>query len=238
MGRVTDKGISGLVGTAVFYIRNGKNYVRTRPKERVKKRGQKPNPLNTIFGDVSRYGSCMQREMNPGFLFPLPLETRNRFRSWLYTVYTDNHQKTTWDISTDSGSCQLSGKTEFRNYLKANIAVTDRGNMVIAVGIPEINPVQHLKAPAGTKKVTLKFFAASSPFEIAGTGACSTTINFDYNENIIPAQDVLLEIKLANPNDITIIAIAIEYEVRGTNHPVLDLRWLPAAVVAIGRLKK
>jgi hypothetical protein len=38
MGRVTDKGISGLVGSVVFYTVKGKNFVKGKPEKRKKKR--------------------------------------------------------------------------------------------------------------------------------------------------------------------------------------------------------
>ena len=135
--------------------------------------------------------------------------------------------------------CQLNAAVDLHDFLYVNITVSDRGGSVIAINIPELIPVKHLKAPPYTKKVNLKLYAVRSaidtisgaPYEYAGESS------FDYNNNPVPARDILLELKL-KPGIIVAVAIAIEYEtVKGDRTP-LETRWLPAAAIAIGRLKK
>ena len=58
----------------------------------------------------------------------------------------------------------------------------------------------------------------------------------DYSKKAVPANDIILKLQ-AQPGDIAMVAVALEYEVAGESLSLTDPRWLPAALIALGRLK-
>ena len=128
MARVTDKGITGTVGNAVYYVREGNNYVRAKPRKKKKKRNAPENPLNAIFGLVSTYGSGMVKLMKAGFMFPFGLKTYNNARGWMRNLYAEHKDEGNWDLSVkNSGMCQLNAEVDLRDFLRTDITVNDSG---------------------------------------------------------------------------------------------------------------
>lgn len=238
MARVTNEGISGAVGGLVFYTLNGMNYVKARSGRRRRKRGQAADPLQTLFGTVSTYSSAMVKRMKPQFLFPVKPATYNQLRGWMRILYALEHLEPVWDLAVNSGMCQLNPVIDLRDFLKIQLTVSDRGNGVIGVNFPPMNPVRNLKAPSQTVKVNLKLIAISSPFgtRSASMGFAIQEYRFDYTNTLLPAREFVLE-PSAIAGDIAIVVLAMEYETAGTGRCLTDPAWLPAAVVAIGRLK-
>lgn len=240
MARITAEGISGLVGNVVFYSVNGKNYIRTKPKKRVKKRNQPPNPLNTIFGTVSKYGSGMAKMMSKSFLFPFKLEVYNRVRGWMRNEYAAHHEEKDWMLSAKHSSmCQLNTEVDLRDYLNATITVSNSGNSRITVVIPEINPKTDIKVPLRTMKVNIKLIAVTSAFRNAPDpySFCTEQYSFIYNNVPVPAKSFELQMT-AGTGDIAILAVALEYETSDSGGTYSgDKKWLPAAIIAMGKLK-
>ena len=240
MARVTDNGISGAVGNVVFYTMNGKRYVRAKPGPRKKKRGQPVNPLNAVFGTVSKYGSAMVKAMNGHFLFPLKRETYNRLRGWMRNQYAEHKDEEIWELSVrNSGMCQVNGGIDLRDFLRTDITVNDSGNAKITVSISEINPKKDIKVPLRTMKVNIKLIAVTSPFRNAPTtcSLCTNQYSFIFNNDPVPARSFELQTE-AGIGDIAIVALAVEFET-SASYPAYnkDTRWLPAAVISMGRLK-
>lgn len=240
MARVTDNGIVGMVGNAVFYSMNGKSYVRAKPKARKKKRNQPPNPLNTIFGKVSTYGSGMAKMMSKEFLFPFKLETYNRVRGWMRNQYVANQDKAEWILTSQSSDmCQLHGNADLRDFWKTTLTVKDSGKGKIIIEIPEFNPTKDVKVPVRTMKVNLKLIAVTSAFKKAEIPCtmCTTQYSFNYSNNPVPAQQFVLQ-TAAGTGDIAFVVVALEFEVAEKEKIFFnnELRWLPAAIVAIGKL--
>lgn len=241
MARVTENGISGMVGNLIFYSVNGKNYVRTRPKARKKKRGEKANPLNTIFGTVSRHGSRMLKMVREEFGFPIKRDVYNLSRGWMRNLYALHKDDATWPFSVrTSGMCQLNPGTDLRDYFKADITVSDSGKGKITVSFPEINPKNDIKAPIRTMKVNIKLIAVVSDFEtgVHPCRACTEQYSFILDNSPVPAKSFVLQTK-AGAGDIGLVMVAMQYETSdvpaGTFNK--ELRWMPAAIVAMGRLR-
>jgi hypothetical protein len=241
MARVTDTGISGAVGNMIFYTMNGKHYVRQKPGKRKKKRNQPVNPLNTIFGTVSTHGSAMIKSMNKSFLFPFKLATYNRLRGWMRNQYAENHESEDWRLSVkNSGMCQINEGIDLRDFWKTELTVTDNGNGNIAFNIPEFNPTKELKVPSRTMKVNIKLIVVTSTFKEKGTpcNLCTKQYSFDYSNNPVPAQQFVLQ-TAAGTGSIALAVMALEFETQenGNNEYNKDPRWLPAAVITMGRLQ-
>jgi hypothetical protein len=241
MARITDQGIKGAVGNVIFYTMNGKSYMRAKPGPRKKKRGQKQNPLNSIFGTVSKYGSSMIKRMRESFLFPFNRETYNKVRGWMRNLYAVHKDDETWELSVKtSGMCRLNAEVDLRDLFNTDITISDSGNGKITITIPAMTPKTDIKAPSRTMKVNIKLIAVTSPFRNgAGTyNLCTEQYSFIYNNDPVPAITYQLHTN-AGTGDIALIAMALEYETTdtGTGYYNRELRWLPAAVIAMGRLK-
>jgi len=237
MGRVTDKGISGLVGSVVFYTVKGKNFVKGKPEKRKKKRNQPVDPLNTIFGIVSCYGSKMIKQISTSFLFAFNRDT--------YNQYAARSEDEVWELSAqDSGMCQINEEIDLRDYLKKDISVEDTGGGKIVLSLPELNPVKNLRTPLHIKEVNLKMLMVTSKFRDRAPSTawlCSQQYSFSYSDVLLPATTFELQTTGSAAGDMVIIAVALEYnQTAGTadTHYVLDPQWLPAAIIAMGRLKE
>ena len=239
MGKVTKDGIIGSVGNLVFYSLDGQNLVRSKPGRRTKKRTKAEKTVNDNFGMASSQSAVMLKVLKMNFLFPVPLLVRNNFCSWFYKSYTLHLKEPVWDLATNMAMCQLNAAVDLHDFLFAGITVSDRGKSVVAVSIPELIPVKHLKAPPGTKKVNMKLYAVRSNNETASGYPLlyQQEISFVYNNTPVPARDILMELKVKAGN-IIVVAVAIEYETMKGDKAPTERRWLPAAAVAIGRLKK
>ncbi len=240
MARVTDKGISGAIGNVVYYSVDGKTYIRSKPGKRKKKRNQVTNPLNSIFGTVSKYGSSMIGLMKKSFGFPVNRNMYNRLRGWMRNQYAEHMDQANWEFSVKNGMCQLNPGIDLRDFFKLDITVIDSGNGNLTVAFPEINPVNNIKTPSRTMKVNIKLIAVTSPFRDSPlpSNFCTEQYSFIYNSKPVPAISFVLQTK-AGVGDIGIVVMALEYETSdsGIGLYIKDTRWLPAAIIAMGRMK-
>ncbi len=239
----TDKGIRGMVGKAVFYIVKGRNLIRSKPGKRKKKRGQKPNPINTIFGTVSRFGTRMIGSMRESFLFPFTIETYNHARGWMRDQYAANNEAAIWELRTQNNlMSQLNPEADLRDFWGIPITVSDEGGWIVHIGLPAINPAKDLKVPLRTVKINLKMIMVCSPFTEAPWSISMEQYHFDYSENILPAKTITIDSKYWDKKQkglISLVVLALEFETEDSGKGVYntDKRWLPAAIVAMGRLK-
>ena len=136
--------------------------------------------------------------------------------------------------------CQLNAEVDLRDFLKTDITVIDSGKGKIVVSLPNINPKKDIKVPLRTMKVNIKLIVATSPFRNAPQpySSCTEQYSFIYNNDPVPAKTFELQTE-AGTGDIAVVAVAIEYETSDSGAGIYnkDLRWLPGALVAMGRLK-
>ncbi len=241
----TALGYSGLVGTVVLYEVNGRQYMRAKPRSRTKKPGKATIARNTLFGDVSRYGTSLIGEMKEKLLFPFTLETYNRQRGWMWNEYAAHKDDNVWElVAKNNQMSQLNTDTDLRDFLEAAFTVKDVGKGLVSIGIPAINPVRNIKAPMRTVKVNMKLMVLSRPFMVAGTDHYldMEAYAFDYVDNMLPAKTFTINTKpmkgIATDN-IALVAIALEFETTDSGKGIYNTekRWLPAAIIAMGRLK-
>lgn len=241
MARVTEKGIVGLVGNLVFYTVNGKTYVRSKPGKRKKKRGQKVKPLNSVFGTVSRYGTAMLNAVKEHLSFALGRDGYNKARGYMRNHFAERGQDITWELSVkNSGMCQLNAAADLRDFFREEITVSDRGKGKIVLSVPSFNPKLTLKLPIRSLKANLKLIAVTSPFKETGPrySLCIKQCSFTLNQKSVPATELTLN--AGSPKDIALIIVAMEFETedQASGQVLKDIKWLPAAIIAMGRLKK
>ena len=237
MARVTSEGLNGVVGNIIFYIRDGKQYARSMPAPRVKRRNQPAPAGTTAFGIVSRCGSQMLVNLSKNLLFKFTLATYNSARGWMRNQYVAN-KDAAWPLSAKGSSmCQLNTAIDLRDFLTADIAVKDNGGGQAEVTVGEINPLRNIKAPANTMEVKIKVLTVASVFEPKGSEvikAGKDEFIFPFINKLLPAKRLLLNTR-AKTNDMVLVVIAVEYKVNGLW--VTDLQHLPAAIVAMGRME-
>jgi hypothetical protein len=142
-------------------------------------------------------------------------------------------------------TCQLNNDADLRDFIETAITVTDAGNGLINIDIPPMNPAHDLQVPPGTKKVNMKWVAVNSPFADVAQhrNQCMEQFVVDYNNNTLPARTITLDTRMENAasaNHIAIVVMALEFETAASGTGVYnkETRYLPAAIVAMGRLKE
>ena len=241
----TALGYSGLVGTVVLYEMNGKQYMRSRPTRDPAKRTKKAIETTSVFGTVSRYGSEMLREMKGKLLFPFNNNTYNAQRGWMRNQYAAHKNDAIWEIRAKRTlMSQLNPDADLRDFMEAGVTVTDEGAGRVSLEFPSINPVQDLKAPPRTTKVNVKMMLISSSFdEAAKPLQCKTTaFSFNYSDNVLPSQKFSFNTKSTRrpaTGNIALAIVALEFETTDSGNGSFnkDTRWLPAAIIAMGRTK-
>ena len=202
------------------------------------KKGERPE--NIIFGIVATYCKVIHKWIKKYLLIPPGSDANNGFRGWINRNYTSNHAATEWPISSDMIMCQLNNETDLRNFFFKQITVNDRGGLVLAVELPGFIPAIDIKAPKGTEKVNIKLIGVSLSFgDRAGGGGGDTLKEFmvDYNNTPVLTQEFLLDLKTSGKGDFAFIAVAFEFKKKGADLFLQDPKFLPAAVIAMGRLK-
>ncbi len=232
MGKFTPRGLSGLVGTVVAYNMRGKNFLRARPSTLNRKKDAVPIPTRAVFGLVSRFGSAMTKGIKNQFLFPFDLLTYNGVRGWMRNYFIQRGEGASF--SAPPLCCQLNPECDLRDHFPPPVSAVFEGG-TISVTVPSFNPLQLIKAPAGTTHVHFKIVAISTKFEeaaIAGkTIAESVRIEYsDYPLSLLPVKLNMAE----RTGHIALVVMALEFEVNGKM--VTDKEWLPAAAIAVGKM--
>jgi hypothetical protein len=237
MARVTSEGLNGVVGNIIFYIRDGRQYARSMPAPRNKRKNQPASAGTTSFGIVSRFGSEMLVNLSNNLLFKFTLNTYNSARGWMRNQYVAN-QNAAWPLlAKGSSMCQLNTAIDLRDFLTVDIAVKDNGGGQVEVTVGEINPIRNIKAPTRTTEVKIKVLAVTSAFEPKGSEAVKTgkdEFSFSFINKLLPPKSLVLNTR-AKTNDMVLVVIAVEYNINGLW--VSDLQYLPAAIVAMGRME-
>ena len=236
MARFEDGNLSGSFGNLIFYSRDGKTYVRSKPGRRKKKRGQPADPNKTIFGKVSTQGSRMLNILKRQLLFSFSLATYNNTRSWMRNQYEANQQQPQWDIcARPNDMCQLNIAADLRDMLFTSLVVSNTGGGIMQVSIPAMNPQRDMKKlPAHTTAVNMKLAVLFTDFEDSSPAYIAMEqYQFNYANTLLPAKDIIIDSK-ATAGNLAMVVLAIEPVARDKTFTV---EWLPAAIIAMGKVK-
>jgi len=247
MARRNESGLmTGTIGKTVFYEMYGNQYARVKPGRRKKKRNQPRNEITTIFGEVSKYGTLMMNELKAHLLFPFTLFVYNRQRAWIRNIYAAHKKDPSWELkSKHNMTSQINLDCDLRDIWEDTVTVVDEGNGVVSITIPPIDQTRDMKTPIDTQRINCKIFVLSSPFDLAKYPytIAKEQFSFDHSGGIVASQKFIMDttkfLGQSTSGDIAIVAIAFEFETKvdGKVSVNADKRWLPAAIVAMGRLK-
>ncbi|HVZ25190.1 MAG TPA: hypothetical protein VG842_04010 [Sediminibacterium sp.] len=242
MARQTDKGINGVVGPVILYTVNGRQYMRSKPGPRSRKK--KPAPVteanNKVFGLVSACGSDMVRAVRDRFRYPFRLATHNTIRGWMRNQYAFYHQSPEWKLAIrGSDICQLNPEASLAEHLRAGLSISDAGKGKIALTIDALDPKRDLKAPQGTDSVQIKVVAAVSAFDRdhCQTVSAEEVYLIPYPGQALPAKTLLLDTG-GKAGDTATVWVGLTYYKNAylPEHYSRELRHLPLAIIAMGRL--
>lgn len=246
MARRSALGYSGLVGTVVLYEMNGNQYLRARPRKIKGKRSVAVRSLNNIFGKVSQYGSAMLGELKEQLRFPFNLNTYNQQRGWMRNQYAANKDHAVWELKAkNSQVSNLNPDADLRDFWEKPVTVTDEGGGAVSIQLPALNPVQDIKAPLRTQRVNIRAILVTSPFGTTGDPSRSFPAEhgYVYQNSQQPAHTIRIDSRTfpnggAAGGDIAILVLALEFVTSeaGQTGVHKETRWLPAAIVAMGKL--
>ncbi|HVZ25823.1 MAG TPA: hypothetical protein VG842_07210 [Sediminibacterium sp.] len=242
MARYTDKGMTGVIGPAVLYTINGRQYMRSKPGPRPRRKRVSPViAANTsVFGLVSACGSDIVRSVRNHFQYPFSQATHNTIRGWMRNQYAFYHQLPEWTLSIKGGDmCQLNPEANLSEHLRTGLSITDTGKGKIELVIDGLDPKRDIKAPQGTEAVHIRVVAAVSAFD---RDHCQTLLAEE--EYVIPypgqalAARTMLLAAGGKAGDIATVWIGMAYqkETYRADSYAKELRHLPLAIVAMGRL--
>lgn len=247
MARKNENGLlSGVIGRTVFYEMYGTQYARVKPKRRKKKRNQPVNKNASVFGTVSRFGTLMMNELKQHLMFPFTLFVYNRQRAWMRSLYAAYKDDPSWELrSKHNMTSQINLDCDLRDIWEDVVTVVDEGGGIVTIMIPPIDPARDMKIPVATKKINCKLFVLTSPFDLAVYPYTITQeqFGFDPSHGALPSQKFTMDttkwIARSTSGNIAMVVVAFEFEteLEGKVAITTDKRWLPAAVVAMGRLK-
>ncbi len=240
MARFENGNISGAIGNIVFYTMDGKNYVKAKPATGKRKKTQPRSPQVQSFSDASIYGTSVINWLKPHLAFTFKRITYNAFRSWLNFSIRQHQSESTWPLSV-AGTLlyNINRESEIRDILLVLPSITSDETGNISIQFPSFIPVNQIKAPNGTTEVQLKLIAVSNPFSNA-VKICSVKSElyiFSYDKNMLSENEIIIATN-AKTGYMLFVIIAITFKGRrgGASILITDTKWLPAAIMAAGKL--
>ena len=246
MARQTEAGLSGKIGKMVFYEMYGAQYARAAPGKRKKTRNTPPNENTSVFGTVSKYGTKMMGSLQQYLLFPFTLFTYNQQRAWMRNLYAAHKDDGNWDLKAKNNlTSQVNLDCDLRDIWENGIIVVDEGAGIVTITVPPIDPGQDMNLPPNTRMINARLFVISSPFQVHPWPCIlvKDQYSFEPSNGIVPSREFRFDTKggtvSTTSGNIAIVVIAFEFETEVEKKVSVntDKRWLPAAIVAMGRLK-
>jgi len=157
--------------------------------------------------------------------------------------YAAHSNDDNWDLALKHNAiCHLNAVTDYRDLLRTDIRVSDEGGGRVSIDIPAIDPQRDLKTPVHNSRVNIKFMVIASPFKPAGIPCrlVKEEYGIDQQGGTVPAKTISIDTATVGSiptGHIAMVVIALEFDATGNGQHNKEERWLPAAVIAMGRLK-
>jgi hypothetical protein len=235
--------MNGALGAVILYTMNGRQYMRSKPGPRPRRKKLSParEAAAGVFGLVSACGTDMVNAVRNRFLYPFRVATYNTIRGWMRNQYAFYHPLPEWKlVMKGADMCQLNPEAHLAAHLRTGLSVADLGGGKIELRIDAIDPKRDLKAPQGTTAVQIRVVVTANAFERDRyqTVIAEQTHRFAYAATAVPPKTIQLD-SGGKAGDMAVVWLGLEY-CQGA--PVSadysrELRHLPLAIVAIGRLE-
>jgi hypothetical protein len=224
--------ITGRIQNIVFYKRGDKYYARSvadhiRQTKATKKRA-------TEFGKASRAGKILRQQLLPVIPFPAynKMQTRlvSDLFSWLRSGF-DPEQPCDPVLFLNNFSFTESDTVAER--WRVFLEVTKTGDGMLQIKIPAFVPAKNIVAPAGT--VLVKCHIATGGCDLKNgkeTGGCSTSLNFNYNDQPVPEQIIFLPTPTPSQT-LVVTGVSLEYYFNKNGHlqKSMNKAFMPAGIV-------
>lgn len=230
--------ISGSIGDLVYYSVNGKNYVRSKTKTGIIKSSAGTKKSASAFGLASAVVSPLLKGLATELDFRLTKCARGLMIGNAYRWFKTN---TDWEstILSDFEPCvELNEMISIRKMFNLRIKCNLEDGKDVVLTIPEFNPKRVIITPKITVEVHFKIVLVTVSFSgrqkkikpypvsisIANTNHLEAARNISFPLQTGAATSFLVAITMGYTT----------YAIAGLNR---DMKWLPAGVLAMGRIQ-
>ncbi len=228
MARQSNLHYEGTVGNIIYYKRNGKYFMRTKPA--AVKQSKKSRQASGHFGQAAKLGTPLRKAFAPlypaGENRPLMYRLNSALQNWV-----QNKPGGLAGIHSipELKDFQLNIATTFSERFRPKLVVSDTGNGLLTVSLPAYSCKKEIAAPAGTSQVHLQFIAVSVSMENNCIDSTAEQhINLPYNNETVPAAGYEFPIP-AMPGHMRVLAVSIRYTV---NRKLADKsEWCPGCIL-------
>ncbi len=222
---------TGRIHDLIYYERLGDYLIRTV--------GQQTTATKRAARDFGR-ASALAKKLR-GILNSIISEPRDRKMQNSLTVAMRHFLASTEkNRSTDLQNNPLVGfrfaaDSSLRQCLLSPLLINKAEEGKISIGIPEINPVEAIAAPAGTTKVEIIFMTATvHPGKELSLASDSALIVIPFSAGYMAPQSVELEAG-NEPNSVIVVAAIMRYW--NGSKQIRQAGFMPVEVVAAGKSK-
>ena len=224
--------ITGKIGNIIFYKRGDKYYARsvaghTRQTKATKKRA-------TEFGKASRAGKILRQQLLPVIPFPADNKMQTRLVSdlfsWLRSGFDPGQP---CDPVLFLNNFRFTESDTVAERWRVSLEVTKTGDGMLQIKIPAFVAAKNILAPAGT--VSVKCNIATGGYHLksgTGTGGFSTSLNFNYDDEPVPGQTILLPTPTPS-GSLIVTGVFLEYYFNKNGHlqKSMNKAFMPAGMV-------
>ena len=200
----------GSVANIIFYEREGKECMRSKPTRVRQTRATRKSAGQ--FGKAAQISRVLREGLSPILYNSKERGLMHRLNNALLQWLLDNGAgkiKSSTHLPFINGF-QLYQETPLESRFKVPLSVNWDGQNLVTLDIPALIPVKHISAPAGTKTVRLEIGITDCALkDFTSSGNHITVIEIPYNSVKIPAQQVKLPFT-RKPGRIALVALALK----------------------------
>ena len=232
MGKI-DKFLRGLVGSVVFYERDGKQFARKRPKKRKLAAASKARAVS--FGHASTLSAWLVDEFTGLLKLPKFPKLQQRLAGtisrWLGgrklpEIIARQHVSWVEDFNFNL-------ETKLNAQFKKQLNVITNPGEEIRLSINSFSPVNTILAPDGTSSVACSIAVVSCLLKKPDIKqSYATTLEIPYTTNVTIQQQINTGVQV-RPGELTLVVISLLF--KGKDFDELDgvqhFKWRPVEVV-------
>lgn len=238
MATVTNNGLTGVVGSLVFYSMNGKQFARSKPvytKKRLKDLSRSSQVL--AFGRISKGVALLLGTMKNRHGAIFTTGSYAAARGWVGRINAAMGQLPEWPLeSRFSNGCQLNPRVDLRNCFSAGLWINDAGNGDIRIGMGAMDPLLHTSVPDGCNSLLIRFFCLAPLFgKESAMLVQQAEREIVYRAGQLPPWETTIHTGV-QAGDIALVAMTVSFLRQDVQAGTETDKDVPAAIIAMGRL--